>query len=82
MKKKYEKPIVLFEDFTLNTNIAGDCEKIVTEFAISDCVIQGTGGITFFASDECDITVIDIDILEVDDFCYHIPEDDRTLFNS
>ena len=38
MKKRYIKPEIIFEDFSLNTNIAGDCGRL------TDTVTSGTCG--------------------------------------
>ena len=45
MKKEYSKPIVVFENFTLSTNIAGTCESIVGNPSKGTCAVLGTGGI-------------------------------------
>ncbi len=49
MKKNYEKPMILFEDFTMSTNIAGNCDKVVDSFAKYECtdktlIMPGPGG--------------------------------------
>ena len=49
MKKTYSKPDIFFEDFTLSTNIAGDCEGIVGNPSKDACAVVGTGGINMFS---------------------------------
>ena len=40
MKKKYEKPMVLFEDFTMSTNIASQCEVTTNLQGYQECGIK------------------------------------------
>ena len=81
MKKVYSKPEIMFESFTLSVNIAGDCERIVGNPARDACAYETTGGITNFTETltACDYTPSDG---MADGFCYHIPFDDKELFNS
>lgn len=86
MKREYTKPIVVFEDFTLSTNIAGDCDRIVGNPSKGTCGILGSvpGVDNLFSSsvteslDGCQIWN-DTDVY--DGYCYHVPQNDD-LFNS
>lgn len=81
MKKLYSKPEIMFEDFTLSENIAGDCERKVGNPSKDQCAYESTGGITTFTATltGCDFTPSDG---MADGFCYHIPDADHNLFNS
>ena len=86
MKKTYAKPEIVFENFTLSENIAGDCESIVGNPSKGSCAVIGSGGIPMFNGDvsACDFTPEDngstADMW--DGYCYHVPSDDKNLFNS
>lgn len=86
MKKKYEKPMIIIENFSLSTTIAGDCESIVGNPTKGTCAVLGTGNIPMFSGsiDACDFTPEDMGGVadEWDGFCYHIPMDYKNLFNS
>ena len=87
MKKEYCKPIVVFENFSLSTNIAGTCESIVGNPSKGTCAVLGTGGINVFDStvgDVCVFTPVDLGgkTDEWDGFCYHVPTEYNNLFNS
>ena len=84
MKKTYSKPRIMFEDFTLSTNIAAGCEGIVGNPSKDACVVQGTGGINIFddSISLCDFTPGGIGDTYWDQFCYNIPTEERNLFNS
>lgn len=81
MKKKYVKPVFVFESFSLDTNIAGDCEKIVGTPTRGTCTVEGTGGITMFDDSASGICMFEPDG-EWNGFCYHVPVDYKNLFNS
>lgn len=91
--KKYTKPMIVFESFSLSTNIAGDCEVMnnntpakgscayrvqfgkVTRYFFTDsvgaaCTTQENSGVFFDANSP------------YNGFCYHIPDESYTLFNS
>ena len=87
MKKNYQKPEILFEDFSLSSSIAAGCERIVGNPSKGTCALQGTGGINVFTSsmDEvCDYTPGSFGQPEdeYDGFCYHVPTEYNNLFNS
>lgn len=81
MKKKYEKPIFVFEDFSLNTSIAGDCDHDTALQTQGDCGLEFGGDIIFLVG----VTGC-ADQYETDDgtsgICYHNPTDTQKLFVS
>ena len=86
MKKAYSKPDMVFESFTMSTNIAGDCEgNPVHNPSRYVCGIPGSGpGMNLFSADMtgangCQIPHQD-DVN--DEFCYHNPSEYSNLFNS
>lgn len=83
MKKKYIKPNICFESFTLSTNIAGDCvEKTDTPYS-GTCALEVVAGpLTWniFMSEIVACTTQEDDGA-YNQICYHVPFGD-TLFNS
>ena len=84
MKKEYVKPIVVFEDFTLNTNIAGSCEEKTNLPARGSCGWIPDdrwilGPIFTGASTGCAVTPSEAGY---DTLCYHVPNESYNLFNS
>lgn len=49
MKKAYNKPEIMFENFTLNTSIAGDCGCDIGP-AKGSCGVEIRGGETVFVT--------------------------------
>lgn len=86
MKKHYEKPGILFENFQMSTNIAGTCESIVDNPSKGSCAVLGTGNIAIFdaAVSACVYRPQDMGGAEDiwDGFCYHVPTEYSNLFNS
>ena len=82
MKKLYTKPEITFEDFTLNTSIAGDCEVKTHTPAAEQCGIA-FGDINIFLDghEGCTTTIID-GSKDFDGLCYHVPTETNNLFNS
>lgn len=86
MKKIYSKPEIVFESFTLSTNIAGDCDKKVTTYAKDACGITGSDPelVWFsFSADgsNCNAPGTGSEMTN-DGFCYHNPSESNNLFNS
>lgn len=82
MKKVYTKPVIVIEDFSLNTSIAGDCEKITTTTGYGKCGLE-FGGDTLFIDKNTGCS----DDWSVDDgsfngICYYTPTDDNNVFTS
>ena len=84
MKKVYSKPEIVFENFSLTTNIAGDCEEIYGFFARGTCGIPDSNGLGMNIFNEgtgnCVIQGSDDELYN--GFCYHIPTETNNLFNS
>ena len=85
MKKNYTKPMIIIETFTLCTNIAGNCEQPFSLQAQFVCGIPDSNGLDMKVFDptlggSCVIPGGDDTVY--DGFCYHIPTEDRELFNS
>ena len=79
-KKKYSKPEIFFEDFSLSTNIAAGCEYQPLNNA-GDCGVQwGRHTIFLEGMSGCKKYVIDGDANN-DGLCYHNPTDNN-VFNS
>lgn len=84
MKKAYVKPMIMFENFSLTTNIASGCEKIVGNPSKDTCGISGSDGETLFGEiyGGCDFDWESLYGDNYDGFCYHNPTDTNNLFNS
>lgn len=80
MKKTYVKPEIMFESFALATNIAAGCEKIIDTQSQNQCGIDMGGGKTIFISSSICTTVQSDGIYN--GFCYHVPTEDKNIFNS
>lgn len=82
MKKIYKKPEIMFEDFTLSTNIAAGCEVKVGNPSEGICGITTSDpNTTFFNTGIANCTYQPSDGL-YDGACYHAPYDTKNLFNS
>lgn len=84
MKKHYEKPQIMFEDFTLSTNIAGTCTVKTWTPNSGECAYPVTdeflGTVNVFTSSTQACTTTEDDG-EYNGICYHVPFGDN-LFNS
>ena len=80
MKKEYKKPEIMFEDFTLSTNIAGSCDVKTNTPRAETCGMPMSGGTTIFMEgiSGCETIAIDGSY----NICYHVPIDTANLFNS
>lgn len=87
MKRNYAKPAIVFESFTLSTNIAASCgdqaELLAADY---ECGKLFSNGKTVFMTGMFGCT--DIQVVPDQDgdgmwgtFCYHIPES-KALINS
>ena len=89
MKKAYSKPDIVFEDFSLSTNIAAGCEENPTN-STHNCGVKWAAGIFIFLSAEtgCNRIIVDGSKTEnlVDDenngLCYHNPTVNYNVFIS
>ena len=80
MKKTYIKPEILFEDFTLSTNIAAGCDTKIDTTARDQCGYEFGGMVLFLTGIAgCSDVITDG---TYDGFCYHNPSNLNNLFNS
>ena len=81
MKKHYEAPEILFEDFSLSTSIAAGCDKIINP-VLYECGVNYPGvGVIFVTGASGCVEKVD-DGFTNDGYCYHVPEESRNMFNS
>ena len=82
MKKHYEAPQILFEDFSLSVSIAAGCEKKINPLMYT-CGVNypGVGMIFVEGNTGCKETV-ESTFKTTDGYCYHVPTEDKNLFNS
>lgn len=89
MKKVYKKPEIMFEDFTLSTNIAGDCEKKTNTQNSGTCAYTvatkyGSWEVFTDAVSACTTKESTLDGVAdgvYNSICYHVPYGEN-LFNS
>lgn len=91
MKKTYEKPMVMFENFELSQNIAvcaWDVKTLKTPHecgAIGDGAELGLPTIKIFTGEAESVCEVDSKICEDstgNEFCYTVSSDNWTIFNS
>jgi hypothetical protein len=83
MKKAYSKPDIVFEDFSLSTNIAAGCEE--KPFGnTSECGVKWSKGIFIFAEkmNGCNRKLVDGQQGEYNGLCYHNPTSNYNVFYS
>lgn len=84
MKKTYSKPEIMFESFTLSTNIAGDCSDKTNTPSEMQCSISyvdehlGTVNIFLNSIQACAWKQPD----GYNGICYDVPTEGTNLFNS
>ena len=79
MKKNYEAPKSLFEDFALSSSIAVGCEFINKNPTQGSCGYQTEFGVVFTTQvSGCKYTAPDTN----DSLCYHVPNDYANIFTS
>lgn len=85
MKKAYSKPEILFEDFSLSQNIAGDCEEKTNLPSNTECGMDLSGVVVFLDTMNGCRGGIEVTNKggdgEFNNICYHIPSG-QNLFNS
>lgn len=82
MKKVYEAPEILFEDFSLSTSISAGCDKIINPLLYT-CGVYYPGIGMIFVEGNTGCSVKMEDTFETSDgYCYHVPNEDKNLFNS
>lgn len=85
MKKAYSKPRIVFEDFTLNTHIASDCEVKTNTPSSGQCGVNFSGEQVFMEGmTGCEgFPIIGVGgDGQFANLCYHVPNGDNNLFNS
>lgn len=83
MKKKYTKPMIIIEDFSLDTTIAGSCDVKTDTQGYGECGLD-MSGITIFLDgmSGCTFPIKNVGgDGEHNGLCYHVPTDSN-LFNS
>lgn len=86
MKKVYEAPAIMFEDFSLTTNIAGNCEVIISNHTQSSgCAYvynDGRGNSLSVFTDTMGSCTYKPANGDYNGLCYHVPYESNNLFNS
>jgi hypothetical protein len=83
MKKTYEKPDIMYENFSMSTNIAAGCEAKANYLEYACGVKWGEGAFTLFTDLilACKTKVVD-GSGEYDSLCYHNPSSENNVFIS
>lgn len=82
MKKAYIAPEIMFEDFTISTNIAAGCEAKSDLLAGGQCGFKWGKKVIFTEQVlGCTVKVVPGDG-NYDGLCYHNPSEDYNVFNS
>lgn len=83
VNKTYSKPDIAFESFALATSIA-NCEVKTDTKGGGECgyPMAGLGVIFIVGMNLCDVPITDEQSLQYNGFCYHVPMENRNLFNS
>lgn len=80
MKKTYSKPMVIIEDFSLQTSISASCELDTPLPSLAEnCGYPTKGGVVFIEGTQCTTYPPEG---AYNGFCYHVPTDTSNLFNS
>ena len=86
MKKVYAKPEIMFESFSMSTNIAAGCEFKTSNPSYEQSCTYPTRGGNIFITKELGCGVqSDPEGLYTsgnDKMCYHVPDEDFNVFNS
>ena len=84
MKKLYTKPEIMFESFTLSTNIAGDCDIKINNPTEGVCayIIQAGGRTHSIFTSEISGCKTTQDNGDYNGICYDVPIGGTSLFNS
>ena len=80
MRKAYVKPEIMFESFTLSTNIAAGCEYKNGLHARGYCGYETRTGDIIFTDDAQGCVYKKVD--NNDALCYHVPNENNNIFNS
>lgn len=82
MKRKYSRPDIIFEDFSLSTSIASGCGEKTNTHSQNTCGLDFGPGGTVFTQDVSGCIFKVGDNGEFDGLCYHVFCDESRLFNS
>lgn len=83
MKKTYSKPRIMFESFSMSTNIAAGCEKTFGLYSRGACGYEDDTGEVIYATGVGSVcTTNGGDAGSYDGLCYHLPDESNNLFNS
>ena len=82
-KKKYVKPQIILESFSLSASVSAGCELDTPLPTKADmCGFPTRGGTVFAEGVEGTKCTSGPQGGPYDGFCYDVPTDDKTLFNS
>lgn len=83
MKREYSKPDVFFDNFSLCTSIAGNCEVKTDLKSQGECYVQ-FGALKVFTDRVvgCSKYGIVIENGQFNGLCYHVPTENANLFMS
>lgn len=82
MKKSYSKPDILFDSFSLSTNVASNCEFRTPLPQVDECGMPtGYFNSVIFVTEIQGCTVVEPSGVW-DTICYHQPSETNNLFTS
>lgn len=85
MRKAYSKPEIFFEDFSLTTNIAANCEFIINTSSENVCGFEiqdeFLGTQVLFTNGVTNCKTVPQDGM-YNGFCYHNPGETNNMFTS
>jgi hypothetical protein len=83
VKKRYSKPEIHFDDFSLTTSISAGCEAKITNAVQFQCGLPFAGKDIFTSQfpAACEKQVTD-GSPAYNGLCYHVPIDTKNIFNS
>lgn len=85
MKKVYNKPEIMFEDFSLSSAITAGCEAKTNLPSLNQCGMDFSGLVVFMQG-MTGCTDIAVDNVggdgEFNGICYHVPSNGENLFTS
>ena len=82
MKKNYSTPDIMFESFSLSTDIAGNCARPTNTPVQGKCALIYAGRPLFVSGvDQC-IFPIEDGSAQFNGICYYVPTNSTNLFNS
>ena len=84
MKKKYTKPEIMFEDFSLNNAITAGCEKIATAVENACAYVVETDYGTYKVFTDSLVGICDTYKQDgaYQGICYHVPSSANNVFTS